>query len=69
MATNLKRSGKMQDLNHKVTEVKTAWDSVAFWMESVHYWTAQTASWGDDDGFYARQVEAAWRMVEMDLFA
>lgn len=59
----------MQDLNRKVTEVKTAWDSIAFWMDSVHYWMEQASAWGDSDGFYARQIDAAWRMVDMDLFA
>ena len=58
----------MQDLNTKVTEVKTAWDSIAWWMDSVHYWTEQAATWGDADGFYARSIQSAWDMVEMDLF-
>lgn len=58
----------MQDLNAGRVGVGSGWDSVEFWMTSVHYWSDQLAAYGDADGFYARSIQSAWDMVEMDLF-
>jgi hypothetical protein len=59
----------MQDLNASRFGIGSGWNSVEFWMNSVNFWSNQLAAYGDDEGFYARSIQSAWEMVEMDLFA
>lgn len=56
----------MEDLN--IDSRCFGWNQIAFWMESVHYWSNQLANYGDDDGFYAESIKSAWRMVDRELF-
>jgi len=58
----------MNDLNTPHIAGNDFWSDIEFWMDSVHYWTKQLTTYGDQDGFYARSIDQAWAHVDYYLF-
>ena len=59
----------MNDLNTvQGTDGQSEWLKLAFWVESVQYWTDRLACYGDTDGrFYQASIDNANNMVTLHL--
>ena len=57
----------MKDLNKSTNTGESGWSRLAFWMDSVQYWSNSKALYGDDNGVYQRSIDSAWRMVNLEL--
>ena len=57
----------MNDLNKNTSTGETGWSRLAFWMDSVQYWSDSLDRYGDDNGVYQRSLDSAWRMVNLEL--
>ena len=56
----------MNDLNLAINEGWSGWQSLAYWMNSVEYWSGRMAECGVVNGYRA-SVQVAWDMVNLEL--
>lgn len=57
----------MHDLN-EVQTLDTGWHNLAFWMDSVHFWTLRMNQVDEEfKATYQKSIDLAWEMVDIYL--